>query len=858
VKELRISVRDKIATLENDVELVCGNSDYRIVFDFDEDWADKKIKTAVFVFGNSSIEVPFKDTVLEKEDAVAIEGANKCCIGVYSDDLITTTWAEVKCIYSIRDKAKGKKPPTKDVYNELIKLVNEIKINNINRISGIIIVEELPEEDININAFYKTKDGIYWYDDKWNFVPTMVDLDEEIERAKEVEGEIVASIQEHIKNYVEKMEALDAKDATHTKAISDEIKRAQQAEADLGKKIDNEIARQDQDIADATEIANNAKTTADTLDNTIQNAYSHSIETRDLLNSEIIRSTVQDQALSDAINEFKRNVDALLSSDTETLNDLQEIVDYIKNNKNLIDAITTNKVNVSDVVDHLLSLEVAKPLSANQGRILKELIDNFKQEYNNKVVEISNRITEDYVNLQKSVMSVSQNLEKEILRSAAKDEHFDDALGKANEQIVNTGRQASAAVETANEANGRSKEAVQQKAFNKSTYGADFDEDGDCARAYVRNRDNSEDSILISKYIKKFAIPIRNDSGNLLTSTPNSNNECTNKEYVDNKIIDAEEKIVNADYTENDDDKKSHILNRPFFVKDSVEFALSPQGAPYSFVFRDIPYYFQSWYWVGYPLDYHEYYKNWEKEFVDNIGAYKVRVEHSNNCNNVHTDAIRYYYLSNSQIKNIGGAYLITVNTDLNPNVFVLVVYDSETLNNQYVSSFSNGIYVSDILADHDGDGTMPMHTDAAKIVSLDKMQVKKIDNAFLNLQENEFIRKNILNFKTAIVKSKEFFQFTPNMIAIVFPYNNQSSIHKPSGEVLQGMSAIGTSIVFASDVKDTKYRLAVLSVKGLATTSNQDEHPVTDSGYGCYLVNDYIPSSEETGYTYVYYIEKG
>ena len=62
------------------------------------------------------------------------------------------------------------------------------------------------------------------------------------------------------------------------------------------------------------------------------------------------------------------------SSDTD-LDQLSELVAYIKNNKSLIDGITTGKVSVSDIVDNLTTSVSNKPLSANQGVVLKGVID---------------------------------------------------------------------------------------------------------------------------------------------------------------------------------------------------------------------------------------------------------------------------------------------------------------------------------------------------------------------------------------------------------------------------------------------------------------------------------------------------
>lgn len=84
------------------------------------------------------------------------------------------------------------------------------------------------------------------------------------------------------------------------------------------------------------------------------------------------------------IEEFKTRVNTLLDSDDTTLDQLSEIVDFIKNNKDLIDGVTTSKVNVADIVDNLTSNVANQPLSAAQGVILKGLIDDLADDVENK------------------------------------------------------------------------------------------------------------------------------------------------------------------------------------------------------------------------------------------------------------------------------------------------------------------------------------------------------------------------------------------------------------------------------------------------------------------------------------------
>lgn len=76
-----------------------------------------------------------------------------------------------------------------------------------------------------------------------------------------------------------------------------------------------------------------------------------------------------------ALQELANRVNAALDSDDTTLDQMSEVVAYIKSNKSLIDAITTSKVSVGDIINDLVTNAADKPLSAAQGVALKRLID---------------------------------------------------------------------------------------------------------------------------------------------------------------------------------------------------------------------------------------------------------------------------------------------------------------------------------------------------------------------------------------------------------------------------------------------------------------------------------------------------
>ena len=75
------------------------------------------------------------------------------------------------------------------------------------------------------------------------------------------------------------------------------------------------------------------------------------------------------------ITALAERLDALANSDDETLDQMAEVVSYIKDNRDLIEQVTTGKVSITDIVDNLTTNVNNKPLSAAQGVALKALID---------------------------------------------------------------------------------------------------------------------------------------------------------------------------------------------------------------------------------------------------------------------------------------------------------------------------------------------------------------------------------------------------------------------------------------------------------------------------------------------------
>ena len=97
--------------------------------------------------------------------------------------------------------------------------------------------------------------------------------------------------------------------------------------------------------------------------------------------------------IRELITNLATRLNALADSDDTTLDQLSEIVAYIKSNRSLIENITTKKVNVDDIVDNLTSSVTNKPLAAKQGKVLKELIDTLTSSVEGKVSKSGDTMT---------------------------------------------------------------------------------------------------------------------------------------------------------------------------------------------------------------------------------------------------------------------------------------------------------------------------------------------------------------------------------------------------------------------------------------------------------------------------------
>ena len=96
--------------------------------------------------------------------------------------------------------------------------------------------------------------------------------------------------------------------------------------------------------------------------------------------SEHNTSPTSHEDIRSVVTGLTERLNALANSDDTTLDQMKEVVEYIKDNRELIESVTTSKVNVTDIVNNLTTNVSNKPLSAAQGVILKGLIDTLSAE----------------------------------------------------------------------------------------------------------------------------------------------------------------------------------------------------------------------------------------------------------------------------------------------------------------------------------------------------------------------------------------------------------------------------------------------------------------------------------------------
>jgi len=176
-----------------------------------------------------------------------------------------------------------------------------------------------------------------------NLLATKEALNTETSRAENKENEIAKSLSDEIKR------AEFAENAI-TNSITSEADRATMAENYIQENLSDHITNELNPHKVTPEQLNlgNVDNTSD-IDKPVSTAQQAAI---DLAVTNHNTSTASHTDIRNLISGLTTRLNALADSDDITLDQLSEIVTYIKSNRTLIESVTTNKVNVSDFSEH--------------------------------------------------------------------------------------------------------------------------------------------------------------------------------------------------------------------------------------------------------------------------------------------------------------------------------------------------------------------------------------------------------------------------------------------------------------------------------------------------------------------------
>ena len=135
MKTLQVNVANKVATyMKRSGCIVCGNSNYRIQFTFDAEWADYPNKTARFIWNGQYFDQEFEGDTCP---VPMIQRATLVSVGVYAGDLRTTTPASIECLPSILCAGGSPHPETGQHYSNEAKAAAEEAKKSVQEIQEI-------------------------------------------------------------------------------------------------------------------------------------------------------------------------------------------------------------------------------------------------------------------------------------------------------------------------------------------------------------------------------------------------------------------------------------------------------------------------------------------------------------------------------------------------------------------------------------------------------------------------------------------------------------------------------------------------------------------------------------------------
>ena len=132
-----IIIRNKTASAVNPPCIVCGNSDYNVKFNFDEEWQAHSNKIGVFAY-NRDGEWQSEKVLFEGDTCPVppLHGVRSVWIGVTAGDVRTSTPADVPCRMGATDFSDTTEKPSEDIWTQILDKLDTV--GTVQRINTVI------------------------------------------------------------------------------------------------------------------------------------------------------------------------------------------------------------------------------------------------------------------------------------------------------------------------------------------------------------------------------------------------------------------------------------------------------------------------------------------------------------------------------------------------------------------------------------------------------------------------------------------------------------------------------------------------------------------------------------------------
>ena len=127
--DICLKVRGKIAEAEGSPTIICGNSDYLLHFDLDEEWAPYHAKTVRFYWYDYRRSAYLHTDVLFEgltAEVPVMRNTSEVAVGIYAGDLHASAPVRIPCLPAVTDGLDITDPLPPNLYVQLAAYLRDL------------------------------------------------------------------------------------------------------------------------------------------------------------------------------------------------------------------------------------------------------------------------------------------------------------------------------------------------------------------------------------------------------------------------------------------------------------------------------------------------------------------------------------------------------------------------------------------------------------------------------------------------------------------------------------------------------------------------------------------------------------